>query len=91
VLVADRWMVTRANLQAIRDREGIEWFTALKAPQVKRLARTGAFQPSLFDEQNLAEGRRSRQSDSMRQRSAARCGSRATMLRSVGWPGRVGL
>jgi Transposase DDE domain len=55
VLVADRWMVTRANLQAIRDREGIEWFTALKAPQVKRLARTGAFQPSLFDEQNLAE------------------------------------
>lgn len=55
VLVADRGMVTRANLQAIRDREGIEWITALKAPQVKRLARTGAFQPSLFDEQNLAE------------------------------------
>ena len=55
VLVADRGMVTRANLDAIRDREGIEWITALKAPQVKRLARTGAFQPSLFDEQNLAE------------------------------------
>jgi Transposase DDE domain len=55
VLVADRGMVTRANLQAIRDTEGIEWITALKAPQVKRLARTGAFQPSLFDEVNLAE------------------------------------
>jgi hypothetical protein len=55
VLVADRGMVTRANLDAIRDTEGIEWITALKAPQVKRLARTGAFQPSLFDEQNLAE------------------------------------
>jgi transposase len=55
VLVADRGMVTRANLDAIRQADGIEWITALKAPQVKRLARTGAFQPSLFDEQNLAE------------------------------------
>jgi hypothetical protein len=55
VLVADRGMVTRANLDAIRDADGIEWITALKAPQVKRLARTGAFQPSLFDEVNLAE------------------------------------
>src|SRR5215211_1087043 len=55
VLVADRGMVTRANLDAIRHAEAIEWITALKAPQVKRLARTGAFQPSLFDELNLAE------------------------------------
>ena len=55
VLVADRGMVTRANLDALRDSEGVEWITALKAPQVKRLARTGAFQPSLFDEHNLAE------------------------------------
>jgi Transposase DDE domain len=55
VLVADRGMITRANLDAIRQADGIEWITALKAPQVKRLARTGAFQPSLFDEVNLAE------------------------------------
>ena len=55
VLVADRGMVTRANLEAIRAASGVEWITALKAPQVKRLARTGAFQPSLFDQQNLAE------------------------------------
>jgi len=55
VLVADRGMVTRANLDAIRDSEGIDWITALKAPQVKRLVRTGAFQPSLFDEHHLAE------------------------------------
>jgi hypothetical protein len=54
-LVADRGMVTRANLEAIRASPGVEWITALKAPQVKRLARTGAFQPSLFDELNLAE------------------------------------
>jgi hypothetical protein len=55
VLVADRGMVTRANLDALRASDGLEWITALKAPQVKRLARTGAFQPSLFDEVNLAE------------------------------------
>ena len=55
VLVADRGMVTRANLEAIREASGVAWITALKAPQVKRLARTGAFQPSLFDEHNLAE------------------------------------
>jgi hypothetical protein len=55
VLVADRGMVTRANLAAMRAVDGVEWITALKAPQVKRLARTGAFQPSLFDQQNLAE------------------------------------
>ncbi len=55
VLVADRGMVTRANLDKMRQSHGIDWITALKAPQVKRLARTGAFQPSLFDEQDLAE------------------------------------
>jgi DDE family transposase len=55
VLVADRGMVTRANLDALREADGVGWITALKAPQVKRLARMGAFQPSLFDEVNLAE------------------------------------
>jgi hypothetical protein len=55
VLVADRGMVTRANLDAMRATGGVEWITALKAPQVKRLARTSAFQPSLFDQCNLAE------------------------------------
>ncbi len=55
VLVADRGMVTRANLDALREADGVDWVTALKAPQVKRLARSGAFQPSLFDEVNLAE------------------------------------
>ncbi|HJW10157.1 MAG TPA: IS1634 family transposase [Albitalea sp.] len=55
VLVADRGMVTKANLDAIRDADGIAWITALKAPQIKRLARAGAVQPSLFDEHNLAE------------------------------------
>ncbi len=55
VLVADRGMVTRANIDALAAAEGVDWITALKAPQVKRLAKAGAIQPSLFDELNLAE------------------------------------
>ncbi|HEY2937722.1 MAG TPA: IS1634 family transposase [Gaiellaceae bacterium] len=39
LLCLDRGMVTEANLEALRA-EGIAWITALKAPQVKRLART---------------------------------------------------
>ena len=36
-------------------RPGVDWITALKAPTIKKLARSGIFQPSLFDEQNLGE------------------------------------
>jgi hypothetical protein len=54
VLVADRGMVTRANIDALAA-DGVDWITALKAPQIKKLAKTGAIQPSLFDEVNLAE------------------------------------
>jgi hypothetical protein len=55
VLVADRGMVTRANLDALAAADGVDWITALKAPQVKKLAKAGHLQPSLFDEINLAE------------------------------------
>jgi Transposase DDE domain len=54
VLCLDRGMVTEANLEALRT-EGIAWITALKAPQVKKLARQQVLQPSLFDQLNLAE------------------------------------
>jgi len=55
VIVADRGMVTKANIQALRDADGIGWITALKAPQVKKLVSNGDLQLSLFDEANLAE------------------------------------
>lgn len=55
VVVADRGMVTRANLDALAAADGVDWITALKAPQVKKLARSGAVQPSLLDETDLAE------------------------------------
>src|SRR5919201_6548959 len=55
VLVIDRGMVTKANLEALAAEQGIAWITALKAPQVKRLVKDGSLQLSLFDETNLAE------------------------------------
>lgn len=55
VVVADRGMVTKANIEQLAQADGVEWITALKAPTIKKLARCGVFQPSLFDEQNLGE------------------------------------
>jgi len=55
IVVADRGMVTRANLERLRETDGAGWITALKAPQVKKLVKDGDLQLSLFDEQSLAE------------------------------------
>jgi transposase len=55
VVVSDRGMVTKANLDLLRETDGAGWITALKAPQIKKLAFSGALQLSLFDEHNLAE------------------------------------
>ena len=55
VVVADRGMVTKANIELLSQADGVDWITALKAPTIKKLARSGVFQPSLFDEQNLGE------------------------------------
>jgi transposase len=55
VVVADRGMVTKANIQLLKEADGVDWISALKAPTIKKLARSGVFQPSLFDEQNLGE------------------------------------
>ncbi len=55
VVVPDRGMVTKANLEAMRAADGVSWITALKAPQVKKLVKDGQLQLSLFDQQNLVE------------------------------------
>jgi hypothetical protein len=52
--VGDRGMVKQAGVETLRS-HGFDWITALTAPQVKRLARQGDLQLSLFDERNLAE------------------------------------
>ena len=55
VVVCDRGMATKANLELLAETGGAAWVTALKAPQVKRLVKEGDLQLSLFDEQSLAE------------------------------------
>jgi transposase len=55
VVVSDRGMVTKANLELLAETDGAGWITALKAPQIGKLVKDGALQPSLFDEINLAE------------------------------------
>lgn len=55
VLVGDRGMITQARIEALKELGGMDWITALRAPAIKDLVATGAFQPSLFDEANLAE------------------------------------
>ncbi len=54
VVVSDRGMVTKANIELLKE-QGAGFITALKAPQVARLVKQGALQLSLFDEANLAE------------------------------------
>jgi transposase len=55
IVVCDRGMVTKANLQLMSESDGVGWITALKAPQIKALVTSGALQLSLFDQTNLAE------------------------------------
>ena len=54
IVVCDRGMVTKANLELMADSDGVGWITALKAPQIKKLVTNGTLQLSLFDQHNLA-------------------------------------
>jgi hypothetical protein len=56
VLVGDRGMITKTRIAELRQRPGMDWITALRAPAIAALARdNGPLQMSLFDEHNLAE------------------------------------
>ena len=55
VLVGDRGMLTAARLREDVRPAGLDWITALRAPQVKALVRGGDLQLTLFDVQDLAE------------------------------------
>jgi hypothetical protein len=56
VFVGDRGMLTDARItEELRPVEGLDWITALRAPTIRSLAQQGVIQPSLFDEEDLAE------------------------------------
>jgi hypothetical protein len=54
VLVGDRGMITQARIEADIKPAGLDWITALRAPQIRTLLDAGTFQLSLFDERDLA-------------------------------------
>ena len=53
-LVGDRGMITGKHLGVLRE-AGVDWVTALKSQSLKKLVVAGTIQPSLFEEENLAE------------------------------------
>jgi hypothetical protein len=55
-MVGDRGLITEARIrEELRPVKGLEWITALRASQIRKLAEQGVIQLSLFDEQDLAE------------------------------------
>jgi Transposase DDE domain len=56
VLVGDRGMITQARITEELQPLGLDWITALRAPDIKALANDdGPLQISLFDQRDLAE------------------------------------
>jgi len=56
VWVGDRGTITDARIRNdLATVEGLAWITALRAPQIQALQRTGSLQLSLFDQRDLAE------------------------------------
>lgn len=56
VLVGDRGMITSKRIEdELRGVEGLDWITALRADNIKKLAEQGTIQPSIFDDRDLME------------------------------------
>jgi len=56
VLVGDRGMITDARIREdLMPTEGVDWITALRAPQIAKLVESGSLQLSLFDTRDMAE------------------------------------
>jgi transposase len=54
VLVGDRGMITQARITDDLKPAGLDWITALRAPDIKELLASGTLQLSLFDERDMA-------------------------------------
>lgn len=56
VFVGDRGLITEARInEELKNIEGLDWITALRAPQIRQLVEQEYLQLSLFDQQDLAE------------------------------------
>lgn len=55
VLVGDRGMLTQTKIDHLKNYPGIGWISALPSTGVRKLMKEGSFQPTLFDQQDVAE------------------------------------
>jgi transposase len=55
VLVGDRGSVTSTNIDQLKALGGVGWIGALRTEAIRRLVEAKVIQPSLFDQENLAE------------------------------------
>ena len=56
VLVGDRGMITSKRIEeTLRDIDGLDWVSALRADNIKTLVQQGIIQPSLFDKRDIIE------------------------------------
>ncbi len=56
VFVGDRGMITSKRIdEELRSVDGLDWITALRADNIKKLASQKVVEPSLFDERDLVE------------------------------------
>jgi hypothetical protein len=54
-LVGDRGMITKARIKDDLKPAELDWVTALRGPAIRALISQGTIQPTLFDEQDMAE------------------------------------
>ncbi|HEY9666947.1 MAG TPA: IS1634 family transposase [Coleofasciculaceae cyanobacterium] len=55
VFVGDRGLITEARInEELKNIEGLDWITTLRAPQIRQLVERDYLQLSLFDQQDLA-------------------------------------
>lgn len=56
IIVGDRGMLTTARIKEdLKSVDGIDWISALKAPQIRKIMADNQIEKSLFDKQDIAE------------------------------------
>ncbi|MCK4391854.1 IS1634 family transposase, partial [Candidatus Bipolaricaulota bacterium] len=55
VLVGDRGMISQKQINKLKGIKGIDWITALRSGQIRKLMEDGTIKMSLFDERDLCE------------------------------------
>jgi len=55
VLVGDRGMLTQVQIEKLKEHPRLGWISALRSASIRKLVENQQLQPSLFDQQNLAE------------------------------------